>query len=193
MKRSLLTILAISLLAFALSAQTTWTLDKPHTKIGFTAVHMVVTDVVGFFKDFDGTVTASKPDFSDAVIDVQIKTGSVFTDNDYRDNHLRSDDFFGAEKFPIATFKSTKVEKVGENKLKITGDLTIKGVTKSVVLDTKLNGVISMQNGGQKAGFKASTEINRFDFGLNWNSMIEAGPVVSKMIELNLNVELNKK
>lgn len=193
MKRSLLTLASVAVFGLSAFAQTTWTIDKSHTKVGFSVVHMVITDAVGNFKDFDGTVTASKPDFSDAVIDVTIKTASISTDNDYRDNHLRSDDFFGSEKFPTATFKSKKFEKVADKKFKVTGDLTIKGVTKSVVLDAVLGGVISLPNGDQKAGFKASTIINRFDFGLNWNKAIEAGSVVDKDVTITLNVELDNK
>lgn len=193
MKRSLLILTALVAFAMSAMAQTTWTIDKAHTKVGFSVVHMVVSETVGNFKDFDGTLTASKADFSDAVIDVTIKTTSISTDNDYRDNHLRSDDFFGSEKFPTATFKSKKMEKVADKKYKVTGDLTIKGVTKSVVLDATLGGVITLPNGDQKAGFKATTVINRFDFGLNWNKMIEAGSVVDKDVTIALNVEFDNK
>lgn len=193
MKRSLLVLTALVAFGMSVFAQTTWTIDKAHTKVGFSVVHMVVSETVGNFKDFDGTITASKADFSDAVIDVTIKTTSISTDNDYRDNHLRSDDFFGSEKFPTATFKSKKMEKVADKKYKITGDLTIKGVTKSVVLDAALGGVITLPNGDQKAGFKASTVINRFDFGLSWNKMIEAGSVVDKDVTIALNVEFDNK
>lgn len=186
-------LVTIMIYAGSASAQTTWTIDKVHTNVGFTVTHMVVSEVSGRFKEFSGSVSANNEDFSDAKIDVAIQTASVNTDNEYRDGHLKSDDFFGSEKFPTAYFKSTGFEKVSGKKYKITGDLTIKGVTKSVVLDATFGGVISMPDGSKKAGFKASTEINRFDYGLNWNKVVEAGAVVADEVTIQLNVELDYK
>lgn len=195
MKKMIQSLLVAVFMVFAGSAtaQTTWTIDKTHTNVGFTVTHMVVSEVSGRFKDFSGSVVTNGDDFTGAKIDVNIKTASVNTDNDYRDGHLKSDDFFGSEKFADATFKSTSFEKVSDKKYKVTGELTIKGVTKTVVLDATLGGIITLPDGSKKAGFKATTEINRFDFGLNWNKMVEAGAIVDKTVTIQLNIELDNK
>ncbi len=120
----------------ALFAQKTgWTLDKAHSSVGFSVKHMVVSEVTGNFKEFDVSFTSTKSDFTDASVDATIKVASINTDNEKRDGHLKTDDFFNAEKFPLITFKSTSFEKVGDNKYKITGDLTIRDITKKVTFD----------------------------------------------------------
>ena len=175
------------------AAQTTWKADKAHSKIDFSVTHMVIAEVDGRFTDFDATLTASKDDLSDAKITATIKTGSITTDNDFRDKHLRSDDFFNADKYPEIKFKSTSIEKTGDNTYKITGDLTIRDTTKTVVLDTKYNGqVVAM--GSTKCAFKATTTINRFDYGVHWDKTIESGGlVVGKNIDITLLMEFNKQ
>ena len=175
------------------AAQTTWKADKAHSKIDFSVTHMVIAEVDGRFTDFDATLTASKDDFSDAKITATIKTASITTDNDFRDKHLRSDDFFNADKYPEIKFKSTSIEKTGENTYKITGDLTIRDTTKTVVLDTKYNGqVVGM--GATKCAFKATTTINRFDYGVHWDKTIESGGlVVGKNVDITLLLEFNKQ
>jgi len=176
-----------------LCAQTVWKLDKAHTKIDFSVTHMLIAEVDGRFTSFDGSVTTSKGDFSDAKVDVTIKTASITTDNDFRDKHLRSDDFLNAEKYPEIKFHSTSIEKTGDNTYKITGDLTIRDSTKSVVLDAKYNGQI-MTGGATKAAFKATTTIDRFDYGVHWNKTIESGGlVVGKNVDITLLLELNKE
>ncbi|MDP1676938.1 MAG: YceI family protein [Bacteroidota bacterium] len=170
-----------------------WVIDVAHTNINFTVSHMVISEVTGTFKEFEGTVVASNDDFSDAVIDVQIKAKSINTENSDRDNHLRSVDFFDAEKYPILTFKSTDIQSNGNSKLTITGDLTLRGITKQVVLDTKFKGQAVNPWGQIVAAFKATTTINRKEWGLVWNAALEAGGfLVGENIELNLNVELNQ-
>jgi polyisoprenoid-binding protein YceI len=150
--------------------------------------------VRGSFKDFDVTVTQPGDDFTKASIEATIKTASVFTDNERRDNHLRSDDFFNAEKFPEMSFKSKSIKKTGKDKYAITGDLTIRDITKSVVLDTKYMGQVDDPWGNTKAGFKATTKIDRFEFGTKWNKAIEAGGLVAgKEVTITLNVELTKQ
>lgn len=178
----------------AISAQTNWGLDKSHSKVGFTVSHLVITDVDGFFKEYDAKVTTKGDDFSTAAVEFTINTGSIFTDNEGRDKHLRSDDFFNAEKFPKMTFKSKAMKKVSDNKYKLVGDFTIRDVTKEVELDVKYNGMVKDPWGNTKAGFKVTGEINRFDYNLKWNTAIETGAlVVGKDVELIIDLQLVKK
>ncbi|NUN69538.1 MAG: YceI family protein [Bacteroidetes bacterium] len=170
-----------------------WTIDVAHTNINFTVSHMVISEVTGTFKEFSGTVTAAKDDFSDAVISVTINAKSINTENNDRDNHLRSADFFDAENHPVLTFTSTAVKNNGGGKLAITGDLTMRGVTKSVVLDTKYKGQMVNPWGQIVAAFKGTTTLNRKEWGLMWNAALEAGGfLVGEEIELTLNIELNQ-
>ena len=174
------------------SAQTTWTIDKAHSTIGFTVDHMVVSEVDGSFTDFDGSLVASKDDLTDAKITFTAKTASVNTANERRDNHLRSADFFDAEKFPEMTFTSKSFDKVSEGKYKMNGDLTMHGVTKTVSLDVKFNGTIDTGK-GVKAGFKVSGVINRKDYGLTYNSVLEAGGVaIGEEVSIDIKLEMNK-
>lgn len=176
-----------------LSAQTVWTFDKAHTTIGFHVTHLVISEVDGKFQSFDGKVVADGENFEGASIEFTADAASVDTDNKDRDNHLKSDDFFAAEKYPKLTFKSKSFEKVGENKYVITGDLTMRGVTKEIKLDAKLNGIVTDPWGATKAGFKVTGSLNRFDYGLAFNSLMETGgAVVGKEVDLNINVELTK-
>jgi len=187
--------LAFFLLAAAtLTAQTNWSVDKSHSKVGFSVSHLVITDVDGFFKEYDAKVTTSGDDFSTTNIDFTVNTSSIFTDNDGRDKHLRSDDFFNAEKFPQMVFKGKSMKKVSGNKYKLVGDLTIRDVTKQVELDVKYNGMVKDPRGNTKAGFKVTGEINRFDYNLKWNTAIETGAlVVGREVELVIDLQLVKK
>jgi polyisoprenoid-binding protein YceI len=187
--------LAFLLLAAAtLTAQTNWSVDKSHSKVGFSVSHLVITDVDGFFKEYDAKVTTSGDDFSTTNIDFTVNTSSIFTDNDGRDKHLRSDDFFNAEKFPQMVFKGKSMKKVSGNKYKLVGDLTIRDVTKQVELDVKYNGMVKDPRGNIKAGFKVTGEINRFDYNLKWNTAIETGAlVVGREVELVIDLQLVKK
>jgi polyisoprenoid-binding protein YceI len=185
-------------LALAVSAgfaqTTTWTADKVHSRVMFTVTHMVVSEVTGRFTDFDATLEQAKDDFSDAKVSASIKTASINTDNQTRDNHLRSDDFFNAEKYPEIKFVSTAWEKAGPDTYRIKGDLTMRDVTKPVVLDAKFNGTITDGRGNTKAGFKASTVVNRMDYGVKWSRAIEAGGlIVSENVEILLLLELQKQ
>ena len=181
-------------IASPLTAQTTWKADKVHSSVNFTVTHMVISEVNGQFKDFDATLTAAKPDFSDAQITATIKTASINTDNDQRDTHLRSDDFLNAEKYPAMTFTSTKIEKTGDGTFAITGDLTIRDITKPVVLDTKFTGQVVTPWGVTAAGFKATTTIDRTEFGAKWNKALEAGGLmVSKDVRITLLFEFDQQ
>ena len=182
------------LVSTSLFSQTTWTVDKAHTKVGFNITHMVITSVEGFFKDYDAKITTKDDDFSTAQIDFTINTNSIFTDNERRDNHLRSDDFFNAEKYPQMIFKSKSIKKVGEDKYKLAGDFTIRDVTKEIELDVKLNGIIKDGFGNTRAGFKITGEVNRFDYNLKWSKTIETGGLIAgKEVEMIINLEILRK
>lgn len=169
-----------------------WTIDKPHSNVKFAVTHLVVSEVEGSFKLFDGSIENTKADFSDAKINFTVDVNSLNTDNDMRDKHLKSDDFFNAEKYPAMKFQSTSFTPVGGNKYKLAGNLTIRDVTKPVVFDVTYGGTVNMM-GKTKVGFKAKTTIDRFDYNLKWNKATEAGGlVVSKEVELVVNVEMNK-
>ena len=140
-------LLAILMLGTSAFAQTKWVVNKGHARVGFTVTHLAVSEVDGNFKKFDASFTSSKPDFTDAVFDVRVDVGSINTDNDTRDNDLKSDHYFDAAKYPELTFKSKSIEKTAENKYKLTGDLTMHGVTKQVTLDLEITGTgKNMQN-----------------------------------------------
>jgi polyisoprenoid-binding protein YceI len=169
-----------------------WTVDKPHTNVKFSISHLVISDVDGNFRSFDGTMEASKADFSDAKINFTADVSSINTDNDMRDNHLKSDDFFNAAKFPQIKFVSTSFIPQGDNKYKLAGNLTIRDITKAVTFDVKYGGTV-VAMGGTHAGFKATTKIDRFDYNLKWNKATEGGGmVVGKDVDITLNVDFKK-
>ena len=183
--------LILSVLA-NLNAQTKWIADKSHSKIQFNVTHMVISEVAGMFKSFDINVQSSKDDFSDANIDFTADVASIYTDNDRRDAHLKSDDFFNAEKFPKMIFKGKSFKKIEGNNFKLTGDLTIRDITKEVTLDVVYNGTVQAW-GKTVAGFKIKGAINRFDYNLKWNTILEAGgAVVAKTVYINIDLELQK-
>ena len=193
MKTLLLTITILLGLSLSSYAQLSWDIDKTHSAVKFGVSHLVISTVEGNFKDFTASIS-TKPDGSLDKIEADIKTTSVNTDNDQRDTHLKSDDFFSSSKFPDMVFVSKSVKKVGKDNYKVTGDLTIRGVTKSVVLDTKNNGTIKDPWGNTRSGWTASGKINRFDFGLAWSKALEAGGlVVGKEVTITINAEFNAK
>lgn len=170
-----------------------WKLDKSHSGVNFSVRHLVISEVTGNFKDFDIVVRATKDDFTDASVDATIKVASISTDNERRDNHLKSDDFFNAEKFPEIKFKSDSFEKTGQNKYEITGDLTIRDVTKKVTFDATYYGSIKGMGGATVTGWKVTLDLNRFDYNLKWNRTIESGRlVVGETVTITLNLELVK-
>lgn len=190
--------LTIIILTFAfLNAQnkeTLWVVDKAHTKIGFAVTHLLISEVEGYFKDFDIKVISNGDNFENAKIEFTAKTASIFTDNERRDEHLRSDDFFNSEKFPEMKFVSKSFKKVGKNNYKLIGDLTIRDVTKQITLDVIYNGTVKDPWGNTKAGFNVSGQLNRFDYGLKWNALTElGGAVVDKIVKLRIHVELTKQ
>jgi len=177
-----------------INAQTEWQFDNTHTSIGFSVTHMVITDVEGTFNDYSGSVVTDGDNFETAKINFSAKIGSIDTENTDRDNHLKSPDFFDAEKHPELTFVGKSMKKVSDNKYKLIGDITIKGVTKEIELDAKFNGIVQGPWGNTRAGFKLTGELDRFDFGLQWSKVLETGGlVVGKEVELEINIQLIKK
>jgi polyisoprenoid-binding protein YceI len=165
----------------------TWNIDASHSELGFTARHLMVTKVRGKFNEFEGSAKVAD-DVTASQVTAVVQLASIDTGSADRDAHLKSGDFFDVENNPTMSFISTEVT---EDTLK--GDLTIKGVTKPVEFDLEFNGLATDPWGNQKAGFEASTEINRKDFGLEWNVALEGGGVlVSEKIKINLDVQLVK-
>ncbi len=189
--KKLNTLAVAMLVAGASMAQSNWTIDKPHSNIGFSVAHMVVSETTGNFKDFDAKVTTAADDFAGATVEFTAKTASVFTDNEKRDGHLKSDDFFNAEKFPELKFTGTLVKESGKYILK--GNLTIRDVTKAVAFDVTYGGRVKAF-GGEKAGFKLNGKINRKEFGLKFDKALEGGGlIVGDEVEINVKVEINKQ
>jgi polyisoprenoid-binding protein YceI len=169
-----------------------WTVDKVHTNVKFSVSHLVISDVEGSFKSFDGTMESSKADFSDAKISFTADVASISTDNEMRDNHLKSPDFFDAAKYPQIKFVSTSFIPLGNNKYTLVGNLTIRDVTKPITFEVKYGGT-AIAMGGTHAGFKATSKIDRFDYNLKWNKATEAGGmVVGKDVDITLNVDFKK-
>jgi polyisoprenoid-binding protein YceI len=172
-------------------AQNTWTVDKAHSKIGFSVTHMAVSEVEGNFRDFDASLVTKSADFDGAEITFNAKTASIDTDNERRDGDLRSPNFFDAEKYPDLAFKG-KLVKAGA-KYKLKGDLTMHGVTKPVEFDVTYGGTVDTGR-GEKAGFKLTGTLNRQDYGLTWNNKIPTGElVVGDNVEIIGKIEVNKK
>ena len=185
-------VLLFTLLAFKPMPANEWKAETFHTKIGFTVTHMMINEVDGHFDKYTITAKSDKPDFSDAVVQFSADVNSITTGVEMRDNHLKSDDFFNAEKYPKMTFTSTGVKKIDAKHYKLTGNLTIRDKTKSITLDMLYNGTVKDMQGATKAGFKVTGSINRKNFGLNWSKMVEAGAVVSDDVSINCNVEMAK-
>lgn len=188
--KPLFTILLVSCMISTGNAQTKWTLDNTHTGVKFTVSHLVISEVEGNFKTFTGSMTAAKTDFTDAQVDFSVDVSSVNTDNEMRDNHLKSDDFFNAEKFPKMTFKSLSFKKLSAKSYELTGNLTIRDVTKKVKFNVTYGGTVKDPFGNTKAGFKATATINRLEYGLKWSKVTEAGgAVVGSDVTIILNAE----
>ncbi len=192
MKRTILSfaVVAIALFAFKPVAPLTWDADKAHSKLGFSVTHLMISDVEGSFKNFSSKITASKDDFSDAVIELRADVTSVNTENDQRDAHLKGEDFFNAAKYPELIFKSTSVKKLAENKYKVLGNLTLHGITKPVTLDASLRGVtVNPMSKKTTAGFKVIGTIKRSDFNLGSKF---ATAMLSDEVTLNANTQFVK-
>jgi polyisoprenoid-binding protein YceI len=185
--------LALSLISTqALAEPAEWAVDTGHAHVGFTVPHMVVSEVEGEFKTFSGKVQLDEQNVTKSAVEFTIDANSVDTDSADRDKHLKGPDFFDTQKFPQITFKSTKVVKAGKG-YKVTGDLTIKGVTKPVTLDVTLSDAIQNPWGKLVRGVKVAGKIKREDFGVSWNkSLDKGGVVVGNDVTLDIKLELNK-
>lgn len=174
-------------------AATTWNIDTAHSAVHFSVRHMVVSKTRGRFTKWSGQIAFDPGNPAASSVQVTIDPASVNTEDAQRDAHLRSPDFFDVEKYPQASFKSTKVEEAGSDKYRITGDLTVHGVTKPVILETVFEGSAKDPWGGERAGFAATASLDRREFGLGWNKVLEAGGVlVGDKIELTLEIEAVK-
>lgn len=171
---------------------TIWKIDPAHSEVNFKVKHLVVSTVRGHFDKFNASIETNKEDFSDAKIKFEADVNSVNTKNEQRDAHLKSADFFDSENHPKMTFVSTSVKKLSDHELLAAGELTIRGVTKKIVLDVIYNGIVSGFGGTEVAGFEIRSKLNRFDFGLQWNALTEAGGVVvSNEVKIEILAEFN--
>lgn len=173
---------------------TKWEVDASHTNVMFTVTHLVISEVTGFFKSFTANITHTKSDYSDAKGEMTIQVASINTDNERRDTHLKSDDFFAADTYPTITFVSKSFTKKADGKYVITGDLTMRGTTKTVDLDAEFRGEIKDPWGNTKSAWRVTGVVNRLEFGLKWNSLMEAGgAVVDKDVRITVQAEFQKK
>jgi polyisoprenoid-binding protein YceI len=171
----------------------TYTLDAAHSRLGFVARHAMVTKVRGAFNEFDGTATIDSDDPSKSHVAVTIQVASVDTRNEQRDGHLRANDFLDAERYPQITFASTAIASRGGNDFEVTGDLTIKGVTRSITFPLEFQGEAKDPFGNTRVGFEGSASINRSDYGVSWNAVLETGGVlVSEKITLEFEISAIK-
>lgn len=175
-------------------AATKWVIDPSHSEIEFKVRHLMITNVTGSFKSFQGEVETSDDDFSTAKISFSAQVDSITTGSEQRDGHLKTGDFFELEKYPEITFTAEGLKKKSDDEYEVEGDLTIRGTTKKVKLNIEAGGVVKDPYGQTKAGFSVTGKINRKDFGLNWGAVTEAGGVVvSDEVKLNAEVQFVKQ
>jgi polyisoprenoid-binding protein YceI len=194
MKRIIALAIAAALPALAAAEPSTWTFDAKHSNAGFAVKHLVISTVRGHFGKIGGTVTLDDADVTRSTVEATVETAGVNTHNVDRDKHLRSADFFEVEKYPTMTFKSKKVERKGEDKLALTGDLTIKETTRPVTFDVDYTPrSIKGPSGDERRGITATTRISRKEFGLTYGKMVEAGPVIGDEVTIQIDAELIKQ
>jgi polyisoprenoid-binding protein YceI len=171
-----------------------WTIDNMHSAVTFKVRHLVISSVTGHFKTYEATVESEKDDFSDARIRFTADINSIDTGVEQRDNHLKSPDFFDAANHPKLTFVSTGIEKKSDSEYKIKGDLTIRGVSKELVLDAEFGGIQNDMYGRTVAGFELTGKIDRQQFGLHWSAVTEAGSIVAgNDVKITVSAELIKQ
>lgn len=174
--------------------KTKWVIDPAHSEILFKVRHLMITNVKGEFRKFTAEAVSDGNDFSSGSVNVTIDASSVFTNNDDRDAHLKSADFFDVEKHKEITFQSTSVKKVDDDEFKLTGLLTIKGISNEITLDVEFGGTNKDPWGNEKAGFSLSGKINRKDWGLNWNAALETGGVmVGDEVKINAEIQFTRQ
>ena len=171
---------------------TEWAIDSAHSNVEFSVKHMMISTVKGQFSGVEGTVHWSGNGFDAATLDAQIDTASITTYNEMRDNHLRANDFFNADEWPAITFKSDRIQPTGDDAFDVYGDLTIRGITKPVVLAAEFDGMVDKDAFGKaRSAFSATTEISRKEFGVSWNQALETGGfLVGDNVKVSLNVAL---
>jgi len=175
-------------------AKTKWLVDPMHSELQFKIKHLMISNVSGALKNFHAEVETEEEDFSTAEIELTAQMDSISTNNEQRDAHLRNSDFFEVEKYPELKFKSTKVEKTDSDTFSLYGELTIKGVTKPVKLNVEFNGTTKDPWGGERAGFVVTGKINRADWGVNFNGVLETGGVVlGEEVKINSELEFVKQ
>ena len=191
MKKLLLVVAALAP-AFASAGTSTWNVDPMHSRVGFAVKHLVISTVRGEFKKYEGKVVLDDADLTKSTVEATIDPATIDTGVADRDGHLRSPDFFDVAKNPSVTLKSTKVAAAGPGKLAVTGDLTLRGVTKPVVLDVELSPEVKGMYGETRRGVTATGKIDRKAFGLAWSKVVEAGPVVADEVTLSFELEIVK-
>ncbi|MCU0433350.1 MAG: YceI family protein [Bacteroidia bacterium] len=194
MKKLVLSLFIVAGVMDTASAQTNWGCDNAHSSVMFAIEHMTVAKTIGWFGDYEIKMTTNKADFSDAVLEVTLKSSSINTGNEQRDGHLKSADFFDAEKNPTITFKSTSFKKIKDNMYEVKGNLTMKGVTKEITLEAVYGGEKKDPYGNVKSGWSVRTKIDRTQYGMAWNAPLEGGGnILGNMVEIMCDIELIKK
>jgi polyisoprenoid-binding protein YceI len=188
---------AVALATLAVSAPAiaadTFTVDKAHSEVTFRVRHLAISNVSGRFTDFDGAIQIDQAKPEASSVEFTIQTASVNTANEGRDKHLRSADFFDAEKFPTITFKSTKVVPAGKDRFDVTGTFTMHGVTKTVTLPVSFLGFAKDPWGGERGGFETSITLNRKEYGIVWNKVLDAGgTLLGDDVAVSINLEVKK-
>jgi polyisoprenoid-binding protein YceI len=178
--------------ALAVAAPTTWNIDASHSQVGFAVKHLVISNVRGEFAAYQGKLALDESDVTRSTVEATIDVNSLNTKVADRDTHLKGPDFFDAARYPSITFKSTKVAKAGKDRLKVSGDLTLHGVTKPVVLDVSTSPEVKGMFGETRRAFAATTRISRKGYGLTWNKLVEAGPAVGDEVTIALDLEVVK-
>jgi len=192
MKKLLPALLALAP-ALALAGTSTWNLDASHSRAGFAVKHLVISTTRGEFTKLAGKLALDEADVTRSTVEATIDVASLDTQVADRDAHLRSPDFFDAAKYPTITFRSTQVTPAGDGKLKVAGDLTLHGVTRPVVLDVETSPEVKGMGGEARRGYAAVTKIDRRDYGLTWNKVLEAGPAVGNDVTITLDLEVVKE
>jgi polyisoprenoid-binding protein YceI len=185
-------VLALALSSTSVFAADTYAVDPVHSNVAFTIRHLV-SKVTGKFDDFSGTVNVDPKKLATSSVEFAIKVASIDTGNGDRDKHLKSGDFFDAEKYPEITFKSSSVKATGKEKYSVAGTLTMHGVSKQVVLPVEFGGFGKDMQGNEKAGFELSTKLDRKAYGINWNKAVDNGTLLGDEVTVNINLETSKK
>lgn len=191
---TILTLVAMLIMMPAAVFSQGFSVDKSHSSIGFKVTHMMVSKVAGSFDEFEVDIAFDEDNPLNTVINTTIQTNSIDTDHEKRDGHLRSGDFFGSEEFPVMKFTSKNITKTGVNRFAVEGDLTIRDQTREVLLDVTQSPIVKDPWGNDRIGFEAIASINRYDYGLKWNKVTEAGGLlVGDEVEIMIHLELVKQ